>query len=464
MNHRKRNVVTKLNAVVTGIIIGTLLTVAAARADDLFSAPTTNWIDYELYPQFDSLSEPSVFRAQNRDVGSAQFDRVILANCERICCAGDEFTKNNGADEFLREIDSGFQGLFEVQGKWQPFASFEIKPGTNRVLGNGVLMVPLRQTENSLLFADVRGVFDDNETYEGNWGIGYRRMFDEWIVGAYVFYDRRHSAFNNNFDQLTFGAEALSVDWEFRVNGYIPEDTPKPAAGGAVAAISGSNLVVRAGVERSYYGIDAEIGLLLCTWGECDNAELRGYIGGFHFDNDAPGYPNVSGPRARLEYRIYDLEALGVGSRVTIGAEIQQDQVRDTQCFAMLRVQIPLGRKHRSFYHTGRHRLHRRMSDLIVRDVDVVSTAAATGAEENALINGQAVSNVVTVDGNTADPEAVIEGAGNNSLTIVDGSNGTVNEGDTISLNTGQTVLGGSQALQVTTASGLTGMALPLWA
>ena len=94
-------------------------------------------------------------------------------------------------------------------------------------------MIPLWQDGCSLLFADVRGQIDDNESMEGNWGLGLRTIRDNgWIFGGYTFYDLRHTENSNYFDQLTFGLEALSVEWDARVNGYIPEtDAPTDDTG-----------------------------------------------------------------------------------------------------------------------------------------------------------------------------------------------------------------------------------------
>ena len=214
---------------------------------------------------------------------------------------------------------------------WSSYAEWAFKPGNNRVLGDGELFVPLLQDSRTLLFVEIRGQIDDREGAEGNWGLGLRRIVeDDWILGIYGFYDLLHSSNNNNFDQGMFGIEALSVNWEARFNAYIPEGGTKLVPGASLspfATVSNSNVVIRSGgtAERAYYGFDAEVGALLRDW-NCGDRELRGYVGGFHFDTSDSSYPSISGPRVRLELRAYDFGFLGNGSRVTLGVEAQWDQ------------------------------------------------------------------------------------------------------------------------------------------
>jgi len=70
---------------------------------------------------------------------------------------------------------------------YKAYTEWSFKPGNNRVLGDGQLMVPLWQDEKSLFFADVRGQLDDSSGYEGNWGLGFRTITDsDVILGADV--------------------------------------------------------------------------------------------------------------------------------------------------------------------------------------------------------------------------------------------------------------------------------------
>ena len=327
---------------------------------------------------------------------------------------------------------------------WPAFTSWEIKPGNRRVLGDGLLMVPIYQDCRTMCFADVRGQTDDNDAREGNWGLGLRRIVDDrFIWGAYGFYDLRYSENQNYFSQGMMGMELLAINWEARVNGYIPDTAAKAAggAGGSTAALIGNNIYVLGGWERAYYGVDTEVGALLHCWGDNADIELRGFVGGFHFDNNAAGFPSISGPSGRLEARSYDLNLLGCGSRLTLGCEVTWDQVRDTQVFGFARIGIPIGPGSRRVGHLSR--LRRRMLDRIERDVDVVTNAQG-GSPEPALYadTNQPIGDVTVIDATTVDVPGAVAGAGPNSTVIADGSQGQIDVSDYAVMQDGQTLRG----------------------
>ena len=329
---------------------------------------------------------------------------------------------------------------------YRTFTAFEGKPGTNRSLGDIQLVVPLWEESDSLIFADLRGRIDDSASSEGNWGLGWRQIQDNsWIAGAYAFYDLRRTEFDNNFSQATIGLEALSVEWEARINGYIPETKSERVSALNTAQIQNGNVVVLAGIERAFYGVDAEVGALLQDWNDGD-LELRGFIGAFHFDTDAAGFQNISGPRARLELRGYDVPWLGTGSRLTVGGEYQYDDVRDSQFFGMARLRIPL----RPGRQPALTRLQRRMMDRVIRDVDIVAIAQQGIPEPAKVLHTvQPISDLLFVNGNTVNPEAFLEGAPVNSLVIADGSFGAIAPAGTVEMPNGQSIVGGGSNLRV---------------
>ncbi|MFQ5735133.1 MAG: inverse autotransporter beta domain-containing protein, partial [Planctomycetaceae bacterium] len=344
--------------------------------------------------------------------------------------------------------------MFRSNVKWGTYAEFQFKPGTQRVLGDGLLFLPLWQDDTSLLFADIRGQGDDGNNSEGNWGLGLRSIIDDrWIVGGYAYYDRRWTEHSNEIPQLTVGMEALSVTWEARVNGYLPDTNVKTigqivTSGSPRAVFDGNTILVvtdgrSQAFETAYWGVDAEIGMLLAEIGNRGNVELRGFVGGFHFGTNE-NLPNISGPRSRLELRLYDLEILGAGSRLTLGADYQWDAVRKDQFFAMLRVRIPLGFGRRK---PRLNRLERRMLDRVVRDVDVVASAGrrpVPDIREPALYDdtGQPVGRISVVDAQTPNVPQAVQGAGAGSTVIADGSRGTINTVASINVQTNQTLRG----------------------
>src|SRR5689334_24223804 len=106
--------------------------------------------------------------------------------------------------------------------KWSPWLELGGMVGT-RSFGDVDFFIPLWQDQGSLLFGDLRGTFSAQPTEEGNFGLGYRTQISpEWILGGYGYFDIANSPNDNLFYQVTLGVELKSVDWDFRLNGYIP--------------------------------------------------------------------------------------------------------------------------------------------------------------------------------------------------------------------------------------------------
>ena len=323
--------------------------------------------------------------------------------------------------------------------KWGTSLDLEGKLGTDRNLGEGDLMVPLAQDDRNLLFGDVRMRFDDSDSHEGNFGLGVRHMLDSgWNLGAYGYFDRRRTPNDSLFNQLTFGAEALGKDWDFRANSYWPiGQTTRQIDSLNAADISGSSVIFRGGEEKALRGFDAEVGWRVPVFEVGGPLDLRLYAGGYTFD--ASDVPDVTGPRLRAELTGYDVPELGEGTRVTLGAEWQDDDVRGSQEFFSLRLRIPLqSEAQRSRHLTAQER---RMTAPIVRDIDVVAEAGAFGAPETAtqLANGNSftVFNSATTTG-AALPGAVA-GAGSNVIL-----SGTFNVANAqVAINNSQSLMAG---------------------
>lgn len=356
---------------------------------------------------------------------------------------------------------------------WRGHVDVTGKPGTDRSLGGASLVMPLWQTQRQLLFLDIRGLADDRDALEGNLGLAYRTMHASgWNLGGYGFLDVRRSRYENTFYQATLGAEALSTDWDLRANVYIPvgNDDKRVARGEDVTfsgfrnqapELTGGTLAIRTTVdaignevelrERALAGIDAEVGYRLPVFPAEGAHDLRMFVGGYHFD--ASGVESVTGPRGRLEYRLYDPPVLPTGSRLTAGVEIQRDDPRGTQGFGVLTLRIPLG--------SGARRLEareRRMVDPIVRDVDIVSgisrvKGSAINEEREYLqpalndATGQSITEVVQLD-TSENPAAALSGAGPGTLVVLDDVGAPLQMGgEILFVESGQTLVGGGHAL-----------------
>jgi len=329
----------------------------------------------------------------------------------------------------------------DAQPKWGPHIDLEAKPGTKRSLGEADLFIPVAQSADTLLFASLRLRMDDNDSNEGNYGLGVRHMLDSgWNIGGYGYFDRRRTEFDNHFNQVTLGVEALSQDWDLRANYYAPVGRRSHNVDSLnTAEVSGTSVIFRGGEERSMGGFDAEIGWRVPLFDTSADRQFRIYGGGYHFSES--GVPDVSGPRVRAELTFDSVPYLWDGSRFSLGAEWQRDDPRGGQGFLTARLRIPL-----QVYGKPASTLtpmERRMADPVVRDIDVVSQAGQFSAPETVtqLANGSSftVINSASTAGN--DLDAAVTAAGNNSTVLLAGSFQTTT-GNTVSLATGQTLTG----------------------
>ncbi len=281
------------------------------------------------------------------------------------------------------------------------------KPGSSRHLGELNIFFPLAQDSNDLFFLNMRGQFDDKNNREFNIGLGARHMYKNYILGGYGFYDVRVSRNSNKFYQSTFGGEFLSKNLDFRTNGYIPFTKSRAISVRDVKVVERPDLlsITYSNRERALYGFDSEIGLnirraiLPKSYQRNDAVDVRLYLGGYHFFGTR-GAPSVTGPRGRIELCVteYDWSRyIPDGTQLSLGLEAQYDDPRDDQIFGLFRLRIPL--------HKGPGKrlkgLQARMTNPVVRDVDVVTANAITSEPALPASSGREVRGVSVVTNST---------------------------------------------------------------
>lgn len=344
--------------------------------------------------------------------------------------------------------------------KWGAHLDLEGRWGEGRALGDVGIFTPLWQSPMSIFFADIRGKLDNRDSAEGNFGLGLRHMLPGgWNFGAYGFFDYRRSESGRFFHQATFGVEALSADWDLRANGYFPfGDTEKGSrvGGGAPFAelANGTIQVVTPGtfelVERALRGADAEVGWRLPVFPAESLAQLRAYAGGFWFEGGTD-VGDIYGPRGRLELSFDD--ALGIGgARFTLGGEVQHDNLRGTQAYAMARLRVPLQAVDRAAPRLTAQEA--RMTERVVRDVDIVvgqrSNQVTPEIREAAvsLFNGREILSAQVVRASSGEAAVInaIDTAGLDSVIILEGDLATTQP---IVVGDRKTLLGGNGNLPV---------------
>ncbi|MEW4561494.1 right-handed parallel beta-helix repeat-containing protein [Bremerella sp. JC770] len=321
--------------------------------------------------------------------------------------------------------------------KWNAFAEFNFSPGNAEVLGDGLAFIPLWQNESQLLFADVRGLHSDKPATEANWGMGFRSLDDNgWILGGYGFFDRRWEGEGYQFDQVTLGAEFMSYDWDFRVNGYIPTNGTQGFNATPTPVFTGSTIALATQGAAGTYGMEFEVGRLLATWRENNALELRGFLGAYRFDNNNAGIEEVIGPRARLELRSFEVPGLPEGSRLTANVSYQWDQVREEQISAGIALRIPLRGWGRRL-----DPLQRRMLDRVVRDRDIVTQEADHYEPAKYADTGELIGEVDVFDANSPNLAQQIANS-NKQVIILDGSQGALATAEVLVLGEGKTLRG----------------------
>jgi hypothetical protein len=211
-----------------------------------------------------------------------------------------------------------------------------------------------------------------------------------WILGLNGFFDIHFSENDNTHHQAGVGVEALSEDWDLRLNGYIPTGDKQRTTDLPLYEIYSTKIQVTKVHEHPLYGVDGEIGYRLPVTPPDSETEFRVYAGAFYFDNDDLDFhsPEI-GPSFRAEARLYDLDFIGAQSRLTVGTQVTYDDTNGARAYGSLVLRVPF----QVFAEapepplTG---LNRRMTDPIWRDFDV-RTSEVTGSATALNIDNMSV-------------------------------------------------------------------------
>ncbi|MEZ5942239.1 MAG: right-handed parallel beta-helix repeat-containing protein [Planctomycetaceae bacterium] len=450
-------------AVLTTLAVGLS---SAADAQDVRPrrAPIVSGRPLAQQTALDDLSDEGVFRLG--EVADTASDSTSYA--PRLAQAPPPPEENSATNSSIVEesavgetqqvqfLDNGGGALFNpvpnqvgVGAIYDPFVDMTFYGGNFGQAGQTTLFLPLLQDSESLLFTELDGLFGNAGNIQGSFGLGYRQMLEgrDIYVGANAFYDYRQTGIGTEMHQLSFGGEVVAYNWDARLNGYISDGTsgfytPR-------AFLEGNRLWLDTTFEQSYSGADAEGGALLLT-NDIRTFELRAYTGAFYFEPNGLGN-TVAGPKGRLEARMYDLPALGSGSRLVAGVEATWDRVRDTQWTGMAQLRIPLGGNADA---PALDPFSRRMLDRVVRERQIVTQEVNHREPVANKITGVPIVNTVIANPGTF--AADVNAAGFHSLVIANGAITTTGEVD---LFRGQSIIGGGSTLPIVgTQTGTMGM------
>ena len=201
-------------------------------------------------------------------------------------------------------------------------------------------------------------ILNPSDTEEFNIGVGHRRYYGgNWLLGGLISFDSRSSDRDKRHNQMAFGLEALSVNWDVNFNYYLALTDPKLVGVGASGGgFQGNSFFANGLLEEGLEGFDAEVGALLPF---IPYGETRLYIGGYYFDGDVA--PDTGfGFSARLEFR--------PRKDINLSFAVKDDDLFGTEASLQLKYSFGYAKE------TGVRSIDERMIQFHERDIDVKDT------------------------------------------------------------------------------------------
>jgi hypothetical protein len=336
------------------------------------------------------------------------------------------------------------QNFIRQNPRYFPQIESENKFGIKRNIRDNKLLIPIYQNQegDQLLFGDLRGRFDSLGSSEYNAAIGYRRLINDtvildqkqWIVGTYGSIDRLLSKHNHVFLQAMFGAELLSDDYDFRSNIYLPQNKEVVVENlSYITQLNNTKLGISYVKEKPLKGADIEFGYKL----PFNFSQSKLFAGGYYFKGE--GYPSISGPRIRAEssFNRDDMKFLPKALNLIFGFEYQYDQTRGRQIFGVAKISYKFG-----ISDINVHQLKNRMTDFIVRDVDIV-TNKRQFFDDALYDDGSGLLRKIHIVNASDDLAKMINNIDKDCLIILDGSKGDLSLKSSVDLKSGQRLIGG---------------------
>lgn len=235
------------------------------------------------------------------------------------------------------------------------------KAGNSRSFGQMALFLPMAQDPYHVWYGSFIGMADTASAQEGNIGVGYRFIHKSRLLGWFMYYDMRHTQNDHLLHQWTIGGEWFGPHLEVRANAYVP--LTKRRLLGSESIIQDKiehhrHFIVQ--VDNRYYevplwGADLEVGGQIPS-----HAKLSVYLGYYFFGLRANVQP-IHGSKFRLNYQLHP--------NLSLETECSYDTQRHWRGLVGARLVVRFGGK----VHKSWSRLQRKMVQMPIRDVDIVS-------------------------------------------------------------------------------------------
>lgn len=348
----------------------TLLTPTLAYSSQNLHDKTQPAAEFNIDPKSETKSQTN----KNKKVITIGKETPVINNLRVNSIAGNYAIKDKPFQNDTNSLE-----IFPKHNKYQPY--FELGGAKyfnqkSKAAGIYDLFIPLLQTDEQLFFTDLR-IFDrSGSSSEGNFHLGYRKLFpNNKMIGIYGAFDLKKSDHGNRYNQIMFGAEYWQNKWFIGANIYKPLGTTRnlfkeeklPIETPISRGISATKYY-----EKALAGGDAEIGYAFTdsfTW----------YGGGYYFHSDDTG--TMAGPKTRLTYNYNKPigRILGVLDGISVEAGAQYDKERKATAYIGIKLKIGLTSLDKNSNLLG---FERHMTELVRRDPDIVIGKASETKEK----------------------------------------------------------------------------------
>ncbi|KKC39674.1 hypothetical protein WH87_05865 [Devosia epidermidihirudinis] len=325
-----------------------------------------------------------------------------------------------------------------------PRLELQVGGGENASVSGGVF-VPFMLPDGQVLFADGWLDYQDGGAVYGSIGGGYRQQVGDWVLGVNGALEFATSPYGFNYQQISAGLEALSTQFEFRLNGHAPIGTTSNEVDAlSKAKISNGAFVINQGYEVALYGLEAEAGIRLPVFPEDSPNALKLYAGAYVQGSERT--ETVAGVSLRTELTL-SLDQMLPGATLGLGGGMRYDSNNELSGSVHVRFSAPIG---------GAPTAVQAASPLyqrVERNRSIATTAGSFGSDVAAFADSGSgkVIQVSAADGKAKDLNAMIAAAGDGAIIL---ASGRIVVDETLVLASNQMLVGGGGVVNLTTADG----------
>lgn len=362
---------------------------------------------------------------------------------------------------------------------WTPQVRAIIGADENGLKGSAEVFAPIVQSPESAIIIDLRVNHDFQDDKSSDLGAIYRRIITpDLALGGYGYVSLR-DVDGNRFGGATLGLEAIGTQFDAHVNLHIPFGSDKThSSSSSTLSFVGNQLLEQVSVldrrDFAMWGIEGEVGVQV-PLDLPKGHGLRLSVGGYHFW-DPEESENIDGGKAGVEYSIDDIFQNGRGASLVFGGEVRHDNQDGTNFVGTVRLSVPFGGPDSETepddaepVSIASEGLRRRLNDRVRGDIGVrVESEDTTTSFSQVAVNpvtnteyglfffadGDNSLGLGTTDDPTTLDDAVAR-AGQDGFIVAVGGAGDITTGG-VTLNVGQTLIGGGRSIPVLLYDGST--------